>query len=84
MHTKINLKEAPRSYFESVCVCVCVCGGGGGGGGGLTGDSKSGGSLKHFFLVTLYNFQKGGGTEAPQRSPSPSPSVCPVKRKKIY
>ena len=59
---------------------VCVCGGGGG--GGLTGDSKSGGSFKHFFLVTLYNFQKGGGTEAPQRSPSPSPSVCPVKRKK--
>ena len=35
--------------------CVCVCGGGGGGGG-----------WKHFFSVTLYNFQKGVGAESPK------------------
>ena len=45
MHTKINLKEEPRSYFESVCV-----GGGGGGGGGADRWLKVGGELQTFFL----------------------------------
>ena len=41
---KVGGGGGQTSGLKYVCVCVCVC--------------ERGGGLKHFFSVTLYNFQK--------------------------
>ena len=38
--------------------------------------TQSGGAAKHFFSVTLYNFQKGGGWEG---GSSPPPQPLPLR-----